>query len=63
MKNGILQKPNEKLNKLSEKVISLADAKNIAQELIEVTRKIDKPWSIWLGTAAPQIGYTKELLF
>lgn len=58
----ILQEPDKKLHQSSEKVISLSEARKIAQELIEVTKNVDKPWSFWLGMAAPQLSYTKRVI-
>ena len=35
--------------------------KKIADKLITVTKKVDKPWKFWIGMAAPQIGYNKRI--
>ncbi len=59
---GIIQDPDKRLHELSDNANSLAEAKKIVQELIEVTKSVDKPWSIWLGMAAPQIGYNKRVI-
>lgn len=61
-KNGIIQDPDKILHQKSKKVTNLAEARKIAQELIEVTRKLEKPWSVWLGMAAPQIGYSRRVI-
>lgn len=58
----ILKYPNPILRKKSVKVTDFPDAKKIAEELIEVTRKVDSPFSIWLGMAAPQIGHNKRVI-
>lgn len=36
--NGIIQEPNNILHEVSEKVTNFAEARKIAQELIEVTK-------------------------
>ena len=61
-KGGIIQEPNKILHKVSERETNLAEAKKITQELIEITKKIDRIWSFWLGMAAPQIGYNKRVI-
>lgn len=42
-KNGIIQDPDKILHQKSAKITNLAEARKIAQELIEVTKKLEKP--------------------
>lgn len=58
----ILKDPNPILRKKSLEVIKFSEAKKIAQELIEVTKEVETRFSIWLGMAAPQIGYNKRVI-
>lgn len=60
---GILQEPN-KILRMSSIPVSKIDktTKEITEELISVLREVDKPYKIWLGMAAPQIGYNKRII-
>ena len=60
--NDILQSPDKRLHAVSTKVINFDEAKKIAQQLIDVTRGVDKPFNFWLGMAAPQVGYDKRIV-
>lgn len=60
--NDILQSPDKRLYTPSSKIEKLHEARLIVEKLIAVTKKVDKPWNIWLGMAAPQIGYNKRLI-
>lgn len=57
----IIQEPDKRLHTVSSKVENFDEAKKIAEELIRVTEKMDRPWKFWWGMAAPQIGYNKRL--
>ncbi len=61
-KQDIIQEPNKKLHEQSSKIDNLAEARKIVQELIEVIKSVDKPWNIWLGMAAPQIGINRRVI-
>ncbi|MDO8452915.1 MAG: peptide deformylase [bacterium] len=58
----ILRYPDKRLKKVSAEVTDFEEAKKIALELEESTRNVDQPWKLWLGMAAPQIGYNKRLI-
>ncbi len=58
----IVKSPNKQLHLRSSKVISFREAKEIVDSLIVVTKKVDKPWSFWLGMVAPQIGFNKRII-
>lgn len=58
----ILQYPDRRLTIVSSKVADFKEAKTIVEELVEVTKSVDRPWNIWLGMAAPQIGYNRRVL-
>lgn len=57
-----MKDPNPILHKKSSRVTDFSEAKKIAKELIEVTKQVETPFSIWLGMAAPQIGYNKRVI-
>ena len=60
---GILYLPDPRLREISKKVDSINDSVNeIVQELISILRIVDKPYKIWLGMAAPQIGYNIRII-
>lgn len=60
---GILQKPNKILQTISTPVSKIdKTAKEVAKKLVGVLREIDKPYKIWLGMAAPQIGYNLRII-
>jgi len=59
----ILKEPDRKLRVASEKIDKFGgETEKIAKKLISVTQKVDKPWKIFLGMAAPQIGYNKRIV-
>lgn len=58
----ILQYPNEILHKVSCEVKDFSEAEIIAKKLIDVTSKVDKFFNLWIGMAAPQIGYNKRII-
>lgn len=59
----ILKEPNKRLRIVSKKVTNFGrETREIAQELISTTKKVDKPWKIFLGMAAPQIGYNERIV-
>lgn len=59
----ILKEPDRKLRIVSEKIDkSDKETEKIAKELISVTKKVARPWKIFLGMAAPQIGYNKRIV-
>lgn len=57
----MIQDPDKRLHALSTDVNDFDDAKTIVDKLIEVTKKVDRPWKLWLGMAAPQIGFSKRI--
>lgn len=60
---GILQEPNKTLRTISIPVSKIdKTTKKIAEELISVLREVDMPYKIWLGMAAPQIGYNQRII-
>lgn len=58
----ILQEPNRRLHMVSSVVTNFNEAKKIAQELVEITRGVDRFYKLWIGMAAPQIGYNKRII-
>ena len=59
----ILQDPDERLRKVSRRVIKIDDAViKLANKLVDVLKKIDKPYIPWLGMAAPQLGYSLRII-
>ena len=58
----IIKDPDKRLHEVSKEVDDFQLASRIAKELIEVTEKVDRPWKMWLGMAAPQIGYSRRIL-
>lgn len=59
----ILQEPDKALREVSTRVDKIDDDTfQIAEELIEILKKLDKPYKLWLGMAAPQIGYGKRII-
>ncbi|MBI2601373.1 peptide deformylase [Candidatus Daviesbacteria bacterium] len=61
-KSFILQKPDKRLRQVCLKVTNFKEAKEIADKLIEITKKVDGPLKISLGMAAPQVGYDKRVI-
>lgn len=62
VKSFIIQYPDPILHQLCQKVTNFNEAKKIANKLIEVTKKVDGPLKIWLGMAAPQVGFNKRII-
>lgn len=60
--NSIIQDPDQRLYKVCDEVNNFHEASKIVKELSEVIEKVDTPWKLWLGMAAPQIGYNKRIL-
>lgn len=59
----ILQFPDKRLREVSKKVEAFnGETKKIVDELISVTQKVDAHWKLYLGMAAPQIGYNKRIV-
>lgn len=54
---GVLQEPDKRLRKISKKV-KVIDSTIIetANQLVNILKKVDKPYNPWLGMAAPQLG-------
>lgn len=61
-KTFIVQSPDERLYRVSELITSFKEAKDIAENLIDVTRKVDGVFKPWLGMAAPQVGFNKRII-
>ena len=58
----ILKEPNEILHRACEEVANFKEAQDIADELIEIIKRLDKPMRFGLGMAANQIGYSKRII-
>ncbi|MBI2326924.1 peptide deformylase [Candidatus Curtissbacteria bacterium] len=58
----IFQEPDKRLHLVSSTVKNFDEAKKITQELVEVTRGLDRPYKLWIGMAAVQIGYKKRII-
>ncbi len=58
----IVREPDKRLHQVCVNVTSFKEAKEIAEKLIEVTRKVDGAFKPWLGMAAPQIGFNKRVI-
>ena len=61
-KTLIVREPDKRLHQVCKNVISLKEAKAIAEKLIEVTEKVDGIFKPWLGMAAPQVGFDKRVI-
>ena len=60
---GILQKPDERLRRISRKVGKIDDTVvEVASQLINILKKIDKPYNPWLGMTAPQLGINLRVI-
>lgn len=59
---NIIQEPDQRLNKISTRIADFDEAKKIVDKLTSVTKTVDKPWKLWLGMAAPQIGYNQRII-
>ena len=59
---NIIQFPDEVLITSSAKVVDYKRASEIADNLISVIRKLDKPFTFGLGMAAPQIGVSARII-
>lgn len=61
--NKILQEPDNRLRIVSEYVKRFdGQVKKISGELFDVLKEVDQPINLWLGMAAPQIGYDKRIV-
>lgn len=58
---SIIQDPDKILHTKSTEVTDFNKAKEIVDKLVIVTREVDSPWKLWLGMAAPQVGYNKRV--
>lgn len=59
----ILQEPDERLRKVSTKVTKIDNSViEVANQLIDTLKKIDKPFNPWLGMAAPQLGINLRVI-
>src|SRR3989344_4452977 len=58
----IVQEPNERLHRVCKNVTSFKEAREIAEKLIQVTRKVDGIFKPWLGMSAPQVGFNKRVI-
>lgn len=60
---GILQTPDQRLRQISTKVNNIDDKIiDIAEKLVGVLKRVDKPFIPWLGMAAPQLGYNLRVI-
>lgn len=60
---GILQEPNTILRTICTPVKKIDEAtRQIAKKLIDILHKLDRPYIVWLGMAAPQIGYNSRII-
>jgi peptide deformylase len=58
----ILKDPDERLRVRSTEVRDFQEAKKIANELLSVVKSVARFWKLWLGFAAPQIGYNERII-
>lgn len=60
---GVLQEPDIRL-RTNSKVIKEVNASviKIASQLVGTLKRIDKPYLLWLGIAAPQIGINLRII-
>lgn len=61
-KSFIIQDPDIRLHQECTEITDFNEAKKIANKLIEVTQKVDGKYKLWLGMAAPQVGYNKRVV-
>ncbi len=60
---GIIQEPDKRLRTISEPVTKIDNlTKEISEKLIQVLKEVDKPFKLWLGMAAPQVGFNKRIV-
>lgn len=60
---GILQEPDERLRKVSKKVNKIdKTVVEVANQLVNNLKKIDRGFIPWLGISAPQIGYNLRVI-
>lgn len=60
---GILQEPDKHLRTVCEPILQINHStKTVSKELIKILREIDKPYKVWLGMAAPQIGFDIRMI-
>lgn len=61
--SNIIQFPDEGLRQVSEKVTKFdSEILEIVEKLQQILLKVDRPYKLWLGMAAPQIGYNKRII-
>ena len=59
----ILQEPDERLRKVRKQVGKIDDTVvEVASQLINILKKVDKPYNPWLGMAAPQLGINLRVI-
>lgn len=58
----IIKEPHSLLHQECESVSNFNEAKQIADELLQVIKSVSKWWNRWLGFAANQIGYSKRII-
>ncbi|MBI2033388.1 MAG: peptide deformylase [Candidatus Levybacteria bacterium] len=62
-RKGILQEPNTILRTICTPVKEIdKSTKEIAKKLIDIMHEVDRPYKIWLGMAAPQIGCNQRII-
>ena len=60
---GILSESDEKLRKFSKEVSKIDNTVfDVVNQLVNILRKIDRPYNPWLGMAAPQIGFNLRVI-
>lgn len=57
----IIQDPDKRLHTVCTEVVDFSEAAKIVDELTKVTKKVNRPFKIWLGMAANQIGHSKRI--
>lgn len=58
----IVKAPDDRLRVWSTEVTDFEEAKKITSELLFAVKSVAKFWKLWLGFAAPQIGYNKRII-
>ncbi len=55
---GILQEPDKHLRTVCKSIVGIDHSiKEASEKLVKILREVDKPFKLWLGMAAPQIGF------
>lgn len=60
---GILQSPDSRLRTVSKNIDSINEKTHqVVKDLFQILITVDKPYKLWLGMAAPQIGYNVRII-